>query len=55
MPSSGRQSEEGSLLTVYNVQRDTAGMYVCTADNGIGQAVSRTVTVKVNCEFLHAF
>jgi len=50
--TNGRQFEEGNLLTVYNVQRSTAGLYICTADNGVGEAVSRNVTVKVSCEFL---
>ena len=46
----GRQFEEGSSLMLYNVQRSTAGLYVCTADNGVGEAVSQTVTVTVRCE-----
>jgi len=47
----GRQFEENNSLTVYNVQRSTAGLYVCTADNGVGETVSRTVTVTVRCQF----
>jgi len=37
---------------VYNVQRSTAGLYVCTADNGVQHPVSRTITVTVRCQLL---
>lgn len=52
MPSD-RQLDEGEgegSLTVLNVDRTAAGLYVCTADNGVGEPVSRTVTVNVRCK-----
>ena len=30
--------------------RNNAGTYRCTADNGIGNAVNHTVNVAINCE-----
>ena len=32
--------------------RNNAGTYLCTADNGIGSAVNSTADVTVNCEYL---
>jgi len=31
--------------------RNNAGTYRCTADNGIGSAVNNTADVTVNCEY----
>ena len=32
--------------------RNDAGMYVCTANNGVGQAKSATAYVSVQCKYL---
>ena len=54
MPSGGGQFHlEGGSMTAYNVQRSAAGLYVCSADNGVGEPVSRTVTVNVRCQLIH--
>ena len=33
-----------------NIQRGANGTYRCTADNGVGSPVNRTVSVKVECK-----
>ena len=33
-----------------NIQRSANGTYRCTADNGVGAPVNRTVRVKVQCK-----
>ena len=33
-----------------NIQRSANGTYCCTADNGVGAPVNRTVRVKVECK-----
>ena len=33
-----------------NIQKSADGTYRCTADNGVGVPVNRTVSVKVECE-----
>lgn len=33
-----------------NIQRSANGTYRCTADNGVGAPVNRTVRVKVECK-----
>jgi hypothetical protein len=44
---SGRQSDEGEQLVIRSVQRSAGGQYICTADNGIGSPVNKTITVTV--------
>ena len=36
---------------VFPKNRINAGIYRCTADNGIGNAVNHTVNVTINCEY----
>lgn len=40
----------GSLL-FQNIKEDKEGMYVCQANNGIGNPIGRMVQLKVNCEW----
>jgi len=35
-----------------NIQRSSNGTYRCTADNGAGDPVNRTVQVRVRCEYM---
>ena len=35
-----------------NVSRTDAGTYRCTASNGVGNSVSRTLQVNVECEYM---
>ena len=47
---------EGKHL-LSNIQRSANGTYRCTADNGVGVPVNRTVSVKVECKssFLYSY
>lgn len=53
MDDLGEESEdEGTgLLTIYEVTRDRAGVYQCTADNGIAPPGSVEGQLIVRCEF----
>ncbi|XP_044757427.1 MAM domain-containing glycosylphosphatidylinositol anchor protein 2-like [Coccinella septempunctata] len=44
---SGLQVQSGYLLSLGDVQRQDAGMYQCTASNGIGQPVSGEIRLHV--------
>ncbi|RZC41958.1 limbic system-associated membrane protein, partial [Asbolus verrucosus] len=44
---SGLQVQTGYLLSLHDVQRQDAGMYQCTASNGIGQPVTGEVKLHV--------
>ena len=43
----GEQLQQGNSLTVYNINRFSAGEYTCTADNSIGSPVSAVITMDV--------
>ena len=45
---SGAESEEGLSMTLEGVDRHVEGRYTCTADNGVGEPASVTMTVEVN-------
>ncbi len=47
---SGRDREEGLSLILRDVQRTDAGVYVCTASNGVGNSASAEINVSVKCE-----
>jgi hypothetical protein len=49
---SGLQVQTGYLLSLSNVQRQDAGVYQCTASNGIGQPVTGEVQLHVLCKGL---
>lgn len=49
MPS-GNQVQTGYLLNLNDVQRQDAGIYQCTASNGIGQPVSGEMRLHVLCK-----
>ena len=42
--------QSGEPFVLLN-NRNNAGTYRCTANNGIGSAVNHTVSVTVNCEY----
>lgn len=42
---------EGALLTLEQVGRQHAGTYQCKAENGVREAVSTEVNLKVLCKF----
>ncbi|CAG9838160.1 unnamed protein product [Diabrotica balteata] len=47
---SGHQVETGYLLNLNEVQRQDAGVYQCTASNGIGQPVTGEIKLHVLCK-----
>lgn len=46
------QEDESGLLTIHNVTRAHAGLYQCTANNGITPPASVDVQLVVQCEFV---
>jgi hypothetical protein len=48
----GRRYEEGEYLTIERVQRGGGGVYICTANNGVGSPVNRSINVIVQCAYL---
>ncbi len=40
------------MLILHRIKRSQMGNYLCIASNNYPPAVSRTVKLKVNCEFL---
>jgi hypothetical protein len=49
---SGLATEEGLSLELRQVQRDDAGVYVCTANNGVGPTAKANIEVEIKCKFL---
>lgn len=47
---SGIQVQNGPLLSLVDVQRQHAGVYQCTASNGIGQPVTSDIKLNVLCK-----
>jgi hypothetical protein len=48
--SNGDASVEGLSLQLENVGRNDAGIYLCTANNGVGESASAQITVHINCK-----
>lgn len=44
---------DGAVLTLDKLRMDDAGMYQCTAENGVGKPVSLDMKVDVLCEYIH--
>lgn len=49
---SGNQIQTGYVLTINDIQRQHAGIYHCTAANGIGQPVVGDIGLHVLCKLL---
>ena len=45
------QSARGGVIHINSSTRQDAGMYVCKADNGVGQADQKKSYVTVNCKW----
>ena len=50
MISAARERHEGLSLELSGVGRRDAGVYVCTATNGVGKPARAEITVEVKCE-----
>lgn len=46
------QEDESGLLTIHDVTRAHAGLYQCTADNGIAPPATVDVRLVVQCRFV---
>ena len=46
------QQDESGLLTIYAVTRAHAGLYQCSANNGIAPPATADVKLVVQCEFV---
>ena len=48
---SGEIVSRSHTLTIADIRRDQAGVYVCQADNSVGQSEPRKIDVAVKCEY----
>ena len=48
----GKHVGTGSPLTIPSITKNNAGIYTCTADNGIGNNDSRCWNLTVQCKFV---
>ena len=48
--NTGHTKVEGLSLQLENVGRTDAGIYICTANNGVGEPASAQITVNINCK-----
>ena len=46
----GEQSVEGNSFTIQKADRHQAGVYICSASNGVGTPASSAIEVKVQCK-----
>ncbi|KAK9510171.1 hypothetical protein O3M35_005012 [Rhynocoris fuscipes] len=51
----GKKSVQGASLTIEQTNRHHAGTYMCTADNGVGAAVTREITLNILCKLYLIF
>lgn len=47
---SGLQVQSGYLLNLNDIRRQDAGLYQCTASNGIGQPITGEINLHVLCK-----
>ena len=50
--NTGHTKVEGLSLELENVGRTDAGIYICTANNGVGKSASAQITVHINCKYI---
>lgn len=49
----GEEKLHSHVLSIENVDRHKGGVYICTANNGVGQPASSQVVLHVLCKYLH--
>lgn len=49
---SGQRSQEGFSISLDRVDRHQAGVYQCTASNGVGNPVTVDMQLDILCEYL---
>ena len=47
---SGEKSFESQSIVIQDLNRHHSGSYICTASNGVGQAASAEINLKVLCK-----
>ena len=52
---SGEKFVEGNSVIIQEVSRHHSGIYVCTADNEVGNPARAEIDLKVLCKFLYFF
>lgn len=52
---SGDQTAVTPTLSLERVDRHQAGVYQCTASNGVGEDVSEQIVLHVLCKYIHVF
>lgn len=50
-PVSSTRIGEGSILTLERIERHQAGIYQCSADNGVGEPVTMEMKLDILCEY----
>jgi hypothetical protein len=53
MLPTGEKASEGFSITLHKVDRHQAGVYQCTASNGVGEPVTVDMQLDVLCEYCH--
>lgn len=51
----GEKSISGSSYTIKQTTRHDSGVYICTANNGVGTPATEQINLKVNCKYLFIF
>jgi hypothetical protein len=47
---SGEKTVKGTSITIEQTNRHQAGVYLCTASNGVGEPVTQNITLNVLCK-----
>jgi len=47
---SGEKTVKGTSITIEQANRHQAGVYQCTASNGVGEPVTQNITLNVLCK-----
>lgn len=48
----GEEKLHSHILSIENVDRHKGGVYICTANNGVGQPASSQVVLHVLCKYM---
>lgn len=51
MANIGEEKLHSHILSIENVDRHKGGVYICTANNGVGQPASSQVILHVLCKY----
>ena len=51
----GEEKQHTNIITIDSMDRHKGGLYICTANNGVGQPAINQVMVHVLCEYFFFF